>query len=78
MDTLGWILLRQGQYKRAIDLFRRALEKAPDAASFQYHLAAALAESGDRVTAKAELKRLVDSGVSFSEEEEAKRLLEQL
>ncbi|HYP67249.1 MAG TPA: XrtA/PEP-CTERM system TPR-repeat protein PrsT, partial [Thiobacillaceae bacterium] len=78
LDTLGWILVGQGQASRGIDLLRQALSKAPDSAVLQYHLAAALAQSGDKERAKAELQRLLDSGVSFPQEQEARSLLRQL
>lgn len=54
-DTLGWILLNQNQTARALDLLKQAANAAPKAAEIRYHYAAALAKTGDKAKAKAEL-----------------------
>lgn len=78
LDTLGWILVRQGQPARGIKLLQDALSKTPDAAEIQWHLASAYAQTGDRVRAQRELERLLATGVAFPEEHEARALLKQL
>jgi len=77
-DTLGWILVNTGQAQRGLDLIKKALDKAPDAAEIQWHLAYGLYQAGDRARARAELARLLERGVSFPQEAEAKRLLQSL
>ncbi len=78
MDTLGWLLVQEGQPQRGIKLLQQALSKAPDVAEIQYHLAAAFAKAGDRIRAQRELDRLLASGMAFSQEQEARTLLKQL
>jgi predicted Zn-dependent protease len=78
MDTLGWLLVQEGQSARGMMLLQQALSKTPDAAEIQYHLAAGFNKMGDRARAQSELERLLASGVAFSREHEARALLNQL
>lgn len=78
LDTLGWLLVNAGQSPRGLDLLRKALSKSPDAPEIHWHLAAALAKTGDRARAKQELERLFAAGLAFPQEKEARRLLDSL
>lgn len=77
-DTLGWLLLGQGQTERAVSLLREAVASAPTAAALRYHYAVALAKSGDKVKAKQELDLLLKENKSFPGKPEAEALRKQL
>ena len=76
-DTLGWMLVEQGDTKRGLTLLQKAVALAPEAADIRYHLAATLAKTGDKAGAKRELERVMASK-NFSQMEEAKALAKQL
>jgi putative PEP-CTERM system TPR-repeat lipoprotein len=78
LDTLGWILVEQGQMGRGVELLRKAVEKAPKADSVRYHYAVALARTGKQPQAKQELDALIKSKRAFPELEDAKALLAKL
>jgi len=77
LDTLGWILVEQGQAKRAEPLLAKALAAQPSPTT-QYHWAVALAKTGNRARAAEELKRLLEANPKFPESEQAKTLSMQL
>jgi putative PEP-CTERM system TPR-repeat lipoprotein len=78
MDTLGWILVEQGDAFRGVTLLRTAADRAPTATGIRYHLAAALAKSGDRAGARRELGDLLTKNKKFPERQDAQDLLKQL
>lgn len=78
MDTLGWILIEQGNTARGLQLLQKAVSRAPDAEEIRYHFAAGLAKSGDKAKARTELETLLSSGRSFPSREEARALLKQM
>jgi Flp pilus assembly protein TadD len=77
-DTLGWILVEQGQARRGLELLRKALAKAPEAASIRYHQAVALARTGNRNQARKDLEQLLRDAPNFTEQEAARSLLKSL
>jgi putative PEP-CTERM system TPR-repeat lipoprotein len=78
MDTLAWILVGRGDAARAVPMLQKARTLAPKARDIRYHLAAALAKTGERAAAKKELEALAAGDMRFAQGEEARRLLEQL
>jgi len=78
MDTLGWILLEEGQLDRATELLRQAHEAAPGTDDIAYHYAAALHRGGDAEGARDLLRAALDSGRPFAARAEASALLDQI
>jgi putative PEP-CTERM system TPR-repeat lipoprotein len=78
MDTLGWMLVEQGNLARGVELLRSAVTAAPNAAEVRYHLAQGLLKSGDKANARTELERIASSKASFPQHAEALALLKEL
>jgi Flp pilus assembly protein TadD len=77
-DTLGWILVEQGQLPRAVELLGKAAAKVPKAGPIRYHYGVALARVGKKAEARRELEAAIATGQKFPELEEAKALLKSL
>ena len=77
MDTLAAALAREGQLAKAVDLQRKALAKAPQAAApgYRLRLAKLLLKAGDADKARTELEALKALGDKFSEQDEVTALL---
>jgi Tfp pilus assembly protein PilF len=77
-DTLGWILVEQGNTARGLPLLQKAASLAPQAAEIRYHLVLGLVKAGEKAKARKELEQLLSAGKPFPQIEEAKTLLKQL
>lgn len=78
IDTLGWMLVEQGNTARALPLLQKASGLAPNATEIRYHLAFGLQKSGDKQGARKELTTLLASNKPFPEQEQARALLNTL
>jgi len=78
MDTLGWILVEQGDLKRGIQVLEQASSRAPEANDIRYHLAFGLNKAGDKAKARKQIEQALANGKSFAQIDEAKELLKQL
>jgi putative PEP-CTERM system TPR-repeat lipoprotein len=78
LDTLGWILSEQGDTARALPLLQKAVTLAPAAQETRYHLAATLYKSGDKLSARKELEKLLADNKPFAQANEARELLKLL
>ena len=78
MDTLGWILVEQGDTARGLPILQKASALAPKARDIRYHLAMGLYKSGDQAGARKELQALVDGNMQFAQAAETRALLKQL
>jgi putative PEP-CTERM system TPR-repeat lipoprotein len=78
MDTLGWVLVEQGNTARGLPLLQKATALAPDLPEVRYHLAVGLHKSGDKQGARKELDTLLAQNKPFPQADEAKALLKTL
>ena len=77
-DTLGWLLVLNGDINRGLVLLQEARVKAPHIPDIHYHMAVALYKSGRTVEARKELDRLLGTGQTFPERDNAIALRDQL
>lgn len=77
-DTLGWLLMGQGQTDRALRHLREARLRAPDDREIRYHLAATLHRAGRNKEAMQELEQALRGSESFTEMDAARQLKEKL
>jgi tetratricopeptide (TPR) repeat protein len=73
-DTLGWILLQQGNSHVGLLLVRRAAASMPNDPSVLYHFAYGLNEGGDRPAAVKLLDAVLKTPVKFDERDAATKL----
>jgi Flp pilus assembly protein TadD len=78
-DTLGWILVENGEAEAALPYLREAVARQSDDPSLRYHLAVALHRLGRDVESAQELQIAVQQyDVDFAERSEAESLLDRL
>ena len=77
-DTLGWILVRQGQAANAVGLLTRASAEQKSDSAIQYHLAVALNDTGHRDQAIALLTPLLKGTTQFDDKPAAEKLFAEL
>ncbi|MGD8617702.1 MAG: PEP-CTERM system TPR-repeat protein PrsT [Gammaproteobacteria bacterium] len=78
IDTLGWLLVQNGDTNRGLVLLQEAAMKAPHIPDIRFHMAAALEKAGRRDEARKELGRLLKSSKTFPERDKAEALHKQL
>ena len=77
-DTLGWLLVRNGETNRGLVLLQEAAVKAPHMPEIRYHMAVALAKAGRRDESRKVLDRMLKTGKDFPSVGDARKLREQL
>jgi putative PEP-CTERM system TPR-repeat lipoprotein len=76
-DTLGWVLLEQGQAARALPLLKQASTALPAASEVRYHYANALLRTGDKPGARRQFELLL-ADKNFARQSEVRALIPQL
>jgi putative PEP-CTERM system TPR-repeat lipoprotein len=77
-DTLGWMLVEQGDVRRGIEILEKAVAAAPEAQEIRYHLALGWLKAGDKVKARKELEQVLASERKFPQHAQAVELLGKL
>ncbi|WP_256325373.1 XrtA/PEP-CTERM system TPR-repeat protein PrsT [Nitrosospira sp. Nsp18] len=78
LDTLGWVLVEQGNIARGLPFLEKATSLVPESTEFRYHLAVGLGKSGNKAGARKELEQLLGTGKNFAGIDEARSLLKQM
>jgi putative PEP-CTERM system TPR-repeat lipoprotein len=78
LDTLGALLVENGDIKRGVQTLQRAAELAPSDAGIRLNLARALIKDGQKDAAKKELDGLAKLGDKFSGQAEVAKLMQGL
>ncbi len=77
-DTLGWMMVQQGQAEAGVRHLRDARLREPANGLIRYHLAVGLAKAGRRNEAKDELQAALASGGGYASPEDISRLRAEL
>lgn len=74
-DTLGWIYIKKNLSDNAISIFQELVAKHPEKPMYQYHLAMAYFQKGDKVAAKKLLQTALTKSPTKGEETKIRDLL---
>ena len=77
-DTLGWLKLKNGDLRGALKLLEIAADNSPDNPEIKYHLADALAQSGELDRARSILAEIIGTATDFPARADAERLAESI
>ena len=78
LDTLGWILVTEGQALRALQYLRDAISRSFETPAFHYHLGVALAQIERFAEARKELRLALAQPEPFAGRSEARKLLDNI
>jgi tetratricopeptide (TPR) repeat protein len=77
-DTLGFVYLKKKLAGPAVEMFRESVKRAPNNPTYRLHLATALAEQGDKVSARRELEAALQAKPSKDDEAKIRELMQKL
>lgn len=78
LDTYGWIMVMNGRPSDGKAALEKAAKLAPSVLTLRYHLAVALAQSGESNRARRELTQLLSDKKAFPDRAKAEALLKSL
>ncbi len=78
MDTLASALLAEGRAKEALELQRKAVERAPEDFALRLNLAKIAIKADDKALARSELEKIARAGKRFAGQDEVASLLKTL
>ena len=78
VDTLGWILVENGELVEGEELLRQAVEMENGRPDIRYHHAAALARLERTDEARTALEEILSGDLQFSSRTDAEKLLAEL
>jgi len=74
-DTLGWIYYKRGAYPSALELFQECVKRAPENATYHYHLGMTYHKNGNRAAAKTALEQALKLSPNIPQAQEIKDIL---
>lgn len=77
-DLIGWIYLKQGEVKNALEKLHAALKALPRDPVVQYHLGVAYYKNGELKQAQASLQEALRLSKNFTGAEDARKLLKEI
>ena len=78
MDTLGWLLVEQGDVTRGVELLQKAVDLSPSTPSIRLNLAKGLIRAGNKEAAKKELEYVLSNTNNEEAQGDARALFKQL
>jgi tetratricopeptide (TPR) repeat protein len=81
LDTYGWALLHNGDFKQAVSIFKKAVRKKPDVAVYKYHLGLGYHRMNNDSKAVGVLEQALEVGAKqkyFIEKDKIEALLKKL
>ncbi len=78
LDTAGWVYYRKGDYKKAVEVLKKAVDSQPEVPVFQYHLGMAYFGLGDKSAAAEHLRKATTAEAGYDGIDEARETLKKL